>query len=53
MENTEGWEIETWSVYMLNGAFISHFLLPFFFSDDHNKNILFYILGCFGDVLVG
>lgn len=31
MENTEGWEIETCSVYMLKGAFISHFLLPFFF----------------------
>lgn len=52
MENTEGWEIDTWNVYMLKGAFISYFLLPFF-SDDHNKNILFYILGCFGDVLVG
>lgn len=32
MENTEEWEIETWNVYMLKGAFISHFLLPFFFQ---------------------
>lgn len=51
MENTEEWEIETCNVYMLKGAFIRHFPLPF--SDDHNRNILFCILGCFGDVLVG
>lgn len=36
MENTEGWEIETWNVYMLKGALlVTSFYL---FSDDHNKN---------------